>query len=68
MLKSLEKRFSEVFFRIHRNALVARGRLVGLERLNDGRCLAKLADTDEQPEISRRQFQSCRQRKCTQPD
>ncbi|MCP4283624.1 MAG: response regulator transcription factor [Gammaproteobacteria bacterium] len=59
-LKSLEERFGEVFFRIHRNALVARGRLVGLERLNDGRCLAKLADTDEQPEISRRHLPQIR--------
>ncbi|MCP4285216.1 MAG: DNA-binding response regulator, partial [Gammaproteobacteria bacterium] len=32
----------------------------GLERLNDGRCLAKLADTDEQPEISRRHLPQIR--------
>ena len=53
-LRSLEERFKGVFFRVHRNALVARQRLIGMVKLNDGRCLAKLADSDEQPEISRR--------------
>ena len=53
-LVSLEARFGEVFFRIHRNALVARQRLIGLVKMSDGRCFAKLADSDEQPEISRR--------------
>ncbi|MCB1751915.1 MAG: response regulator transcription factor [Gammaproteobacteria bacterium] len=53
-LRSLEERFKDVFFRIHRNALVARARLIGVVKQSDGRCLAKLADSHEQPEISRR--------------
>ncbi|MCB1868653.1 MAG: response regulator transcription factor [Gammaproteobacteria bacterium] len=59
-LRSLEERFGELFFRIHRNALVARRRLIGLVKLNDGRCLAKLADCAEQPEISRRHLAQIR--------
>lgn len=59
-LISLEERFKGVFFRIHRNALVARERLIGLVKLSDGRCLAKLADSEEQPEISRRHLPQIR--------
>ena len=53
-LKSLEARFGELFLRIHRNTLVARKRLIGLIKLADGRCLARLSESDAQPEISRR--------------
>ena len=59
-LVSLEERFKGVFFRIHRNTLVARMRLIGVVKLNDGRCLARLADSDQQPEISRRHLPQIR--------
>jgi two-component system response regulator AlgR len=59
-LKSLEARFPEAFFRIHRNALVARRRLIGIEKQADGRCFARLADTDERLEISRRHLPQIR--------
>jgi len=59
-LVSLEERFGELFFRIHRNALVAQRRLIGLVKLADGRCLAKLSDSDAQPEISRRHLPQIR--------
>ncbi len=59
-LKSLEQRFGERFFRIHRNALVSRSRLVGLEKRADGRCMARMEDTDEQLEISRRHLPKIR--------
>lgn len=59
-LVSFEERFGDLFFRIHRNALVARRRLIGLVKLADGRCLARLGDSDEQPEISRRHLPQIR--------
>ena len=59
-LKSLETRFPDTFLRIHRNALVARRRLIGIEKHSDGRCFARLADSDEQLEISRRHLPEIR--------
>ncbi len=53
-LTDLEDRFALHFLRIHRNALVARKFLRGLERTRDGRTLAMLKGTERQPEISRR--------------
>lgn len=53
-LRKLETEFGDRFLRIHRRALVARDRLVGVEKGADGRIYAVLADTDDRLEISRR--------------
>ncbi len=53
-LTDLEQRFSELFFRIHRNALVSRKHIRGLERKYDGHTRVVLSGTDHKPEVSRR--------------
>jgi two-component system response regulator AlgR len=53
-LTDLENRFSGYFLRIHRNALVSRRHIRGLERTADGQALAILSGTDRKPEVSRR--------------
>lgn len=53
-LRKLETEFGDRFVRIHRRALVARDRLVGVEKGSDGRVYAVLADSDDRLEISRR--------------
>lgn len=52
-LRTLEERFGERVVRIHRNALVVRERLLGMERAGGG-YRAVLKGTDHRPEISRR--------------
>lgn len=59
-LTVLEQRFPEAFFRIHRNALISRRHLRGLERSPDGQALAVLDGTDERPEVSRRNVPALR--------
>jgi len=59
-LRALESRFSGRFVRIHRNALVARNRLTGLEKESDGRCFATLQGIDQKLEISRRHLAEVR--------
>jgi len=59
-LTDLEKRFSDFFFRIHRNALISRKHLRGVARDNSGRALAVLSGTDHQPEVSRRNVSALR--------
>jgi two-component system response regulator AlgR len=59
-LTELEKRFPESFFRIHRNALISRQHIRGLERTTDGQALAVLSGTDRKPEVSRRNVSSLR--------
>ena len=59
-LLELEKRFPEDFFRIHRNALISRRHLRGVERDNDGRTVAVLSGTDSRPEVSRRNVSALR--------
>jgi len=59
-LTELEQRFPEVFFRIHRNALVSQRRIRGLERTNEGQILVTLSDTNRKPEVSRRNASSLR--------
>ncbi len=59
-LRGLESRFGGRFVRIHRNALVARNRLIGLEKESDGRCFATLQGTDQKLEISRRHLAEVR--------
>lgn len=53
-LRKLEDEFGNRFVRIHRKALVARDRLVGLERGADGRTYAVLEGTADRLEVSRR--------------
>jgi len=59
-LKVLEQEFADQFIRIHRNALVARQRLTGLEKTLDGGFAAVLSGVDEPLEISRRHVASIR--------
>jgi two-component system response regulator AlgR len=58
-LKSLEDAYGERFLRIHRNALVARCRLVGIEK-RAGCALAKLRGSEDMLEISRRHLPEVR--------
>ena len=53
-LKSLERSYADRFLRIHRNALVSRQRLTGIDKGADGRCYARLLGCDDHLEISRR--------------
>lgn len=53
-LTDLEHRFADLFFRIHRNALVSRKHIRGLERKYDGHTYVLLSGTDHKPEVSRR--------------
>jgi len=59
-LTELEQRFPDVFFRIHRNALVSQRRIRGLERTNEGHTLVTLSGTDRKPEVSRRNASALR--------
>jgi len=59
-LRALEARFSTRFVRVHRNALVAKNRLTGLEKAVDGRCFAVLEGTEQRLEISRRHLAEVR--------
>jgi len=59
-LTELELNFPELFFRVHRNALVSRRHLRGLERTTDGQTHVLLSGTDRKPEVSRRNISSLR--------
>lgn len=52
-LKALEEEFSDLFIRIHRNALVSIQHIRGLERRNN-ETYVRLKDTDSSPVVSRR--------------
>ncbi|MEO5574009.1 MAG: LytTR family DNA-binding domain-containing protein [Gammaproteobacteria bacterium] len=60
-LTALETEFGARFLRIHRNALVARAGIAGLEKDTDGNLMIKLRGIDEQLEISRRHAPMVRQ-------
>ena len=53
-LKALEDEFGDAFVRIHRNALVARHYIVGLDKDDSGHLHVCLAGVDEKLEVSRR--------------
>ncbi len=53
-LKELEDEFGERFVRIHRNSLVARRFIDGLEHVSAGHYQVRLKDTDERLIVSRR--------------
>lgn len=59
-LKSLEEEFPDIFLRIHRNALVAKSRLYGLEKGNDGGTEVRLRDCAERLPVSRRHLPDIR--------
>jgi len=59
-LRQLEEAYPQQLVRLHRNCLVPQTRLVGLKSLADGRTLARLAGTDLQPEVSRRNLPAVR--------
>jgi two-component system response regulator AlgR len=59
-LVALEQEFPELFMRIHRNALVATGCLVGLEKGADGASVAVLNGCDERLPVSRRHLPEVR--------
>ncbi|HVC28462.1 MAG TPA: LytTR family DNA-binding domain-containing protein [Gammaproteobacteria bacterium] len=53
-LKDLEKEFSKLFIRVHRNALVSLTQVRSLEKSEDGRFLVYLQNRAEPIEVSRR--------------
>ena len=53
-LKNLEQEFEHSFVRIHRNALIARSQLAGLDKRKDDQVVVLLRDTDKQLDVSRR--------------
>lgn len=59
-LTELESRYSDEFFRIHRNALISTRHLRGLERGDNGCVVAVLSGTDDRPEVSRRNVAALR--------
>lgn len=59
-LRALEERFGDRFLRIHRNALVARDALVGLDRDASGGCFARVKGVPDRLEVSRRHLSEIR--------
>lgn len=59
-LASLEQVFDDYFVRVHRNALVARTRILGLSRVSGQQWQVRLNGCELQPEISRRHLESLR--------
>jgi len=59
-LKSLEEEFSEIFIRIHRNALIAVDSISGIERDSLGRSYVMLSGCDEKLDVSRRHVTALR--------
>ncbi|MFP5441586.1 MAG: LytR/AlgR family response regulator transcription factor [Gammaproteobacteria bacterium] len=59
-LKELEDEFGERFVRIHRNSLVARRFIDGLEQVSTGHYQVRLRDTEERLTVSRRHVSGLR--------
>jgi two-component system response regulator AlgR len=59
-LLTLEKRFSQRFMRIHRNALVATDHIAALEKDKEGHCYIRLNNCDKLLEVSRRHLPTIR--------
>lgn len=59
-LKSLEDEYPQRFQRIHRNALVAKNRVSGLEKTSEGRFRLRLRDIDDTLDVSRRMVPTVR--------
>ncbi len=59
-LTELENCYPSNFFRVHRNALVSRKHLRGLERTPEGHTQVLLSGSDRKPEVSRRNVSALR--------
>ncbi len=59
-LKALEDEFGDAFMRIHRNALVSRDRMAGMNKTPEGRFQLVLKEIDDTLEISRRHVAAVR--------
>lgn len=59
-LVQLEQEFKEQFLRVHRNALIAKERLCGLEKQTDGGHFARLRGSEITVEVSRRHLPTVR--------
>ncbi len=59
-LTELESCYPSHFFRVHRNALVSRKHLRGLERTPEGHAQVLLSGTERKPEVSRRNVSALR--------
>jgi two-component system response regulator AlgR len=59
-LKSLEARYGDWLIRIHRNALVARHALIGLEKDSSGGVRVRLESCEERLKVSRRHLPELR--------
>ncbi|WP_295450967.1 LytTR family DNA-binding domain-containing protein [uncultured Thiodictyon sp.] len=59
-LKALEEEFADRFLRVHRNALVARSRLLALEKTATGGPAVRLHDCPERLPVSRRHLPELR--------
>jgi len=59
-LKALEEEFSDSFIRVHRNALIAKNALTGIERDSLGRSYVVLSGCEERLDVSRRHVTSLR--------
>ncbi len=59
-LKTLEQQVGGDFLRIHRNALVAKQYLAGLEKRPDGHCQIRFRGIDDRLEVSRRHLSDIR--------
>jgi len=59
-LRELEDEFTDIFVRVHRNALVARKHIDGLVKDNDGVVLVRLKDVEDTIAVSRRHLPAVR--------
>jgi two-component system response regulator AlgR len=59
-LRELEQEFADIFIRVHRNALVARKHIVGLEKGVTGQIVMRLDGVAETVDISRRHLPAVR--------
>ena len=59
-LTELEQAYPRNFFRVHRNALISRRHLRGLERTQEGHTQVLLSGTERRPEVSRRNVSALR--------
>jgi DNA-binding LytR/AlgR family response regulator len=59
-LRAFERDFPDLLLRLHRNTLVARSRLLGLEKQSDGSTRALLIGCDDTPVVSRRHLSEVR--------
>ncbi len=60
-LKELEEEFEGRFLRVHRNALVSRHHVLGLERGDEDRWSVSLDSVDEKPVVSRRHLSTLKE-------